>query len=147
MHAVVLSGIQGSGKSTFCRERFGSTHVRLNRDMLKTSHREGILLHACLAAQQPFVVDNTNPTAAQRARYRDLARAAGFRVDLYFFDVSLELALQRNDEREAPHRVPEVGVRGTFAKLEHPASDSLWDGMYIVRCDPAGQLSVTEVRP
>lgn len=69
MEAVVFCGVQGSGKSTFFVERFAHTHVRLNLDMLRTRSREDILLHACLAAQQPFVADNTNATRAQRQRY------------------------------------------------------------------------------
>ena len=53
-------GIQGAGKSTFFKERFFDTHVRINLDMLKTRHREAILLDACIRAKQRFVVDNTN---------------------------------------------------------------------------------------
>ena len=55
--AIVFCGVQGSGKSTFFASRFAGTHVRLNRDMLGTRHREDVLLHACLAVRQPFVAD------------------------------------------------------------------------------------------
>ena len=61
MEAVILCGIQATGKSTFCHSRLYSTHIRLNLDMLKTRHREDVLFEACLRAKQPFVVDNTNP--------------------------------------------------------------------------------------
>ena len=57
MEAVVLIGIQASGKTTFYQQRFFATHVRISLDLLRT--RE----------QQRFVVDNTNITAAERARY------------------------------------------------------------------------------
>jgi len=60
MEAVILIGIQASGKSSFYKERFFDTHVRINLDMLKTKHRQRVLLDACLAGKQPFVVDNTN---------------------------------------------------------------------------------------
>ena len=79
MELIVFSGVQGSGKSTFYRERFFSTHVRISLDLLKTRGREDVLLHACLAAQQPVVIDNTNPTRAQRSRYARLAAASGFK--------------------------------------------------------------------
>ena len=72
--AILLIGLQGSGKSTFYRERFFATHVRINLDMLRTRRREILLLDACLAGGTPFVVDNTNPTLAARARYLTLAR-------------------------------------------------------------------------
>ncbi|HWE94100.1 MAG TPA: hypothetical protein VG269_09070 [Tepidisphaeraceae bacterium] len=39
MEAVIFCGVQGSGKSTFFRERFFDTHLRLNLDMLRTRHR------------------------------------------------------------------------------------------------------------
>jgi tRNA(His) 5'-end guanylyltransferase len=34
MEAVILAGIQAAGKSTFCRERFFDSHVRINLDKL-----------------------------------------------------------------------------------------------------------------
>jgi hypothetical protein len=39
VEAVIYIGLQGAGKSTFCRERLFHTHVRLSLDMLKTRHR------------------------------------------------------------------------------------------------------------
>ena len=69
MEMVVFSGIQASGKSTLFRQRFVETHLRINLDMLRTRYREGLLMDACLRAKQPFVVENTNLTALERARY------------------------------------------------------------------------------
>jgi hypothetical protein len=66
MQAIVFSDIQASGKSTFFKEHFADTHVRINLDMLHTRHREALLLGACIEARQPLVVDNTNLLAAER---------------------------------------------------------------------------------
>jgi len=99
MEAVILIGIQGTGKSTFCRERFFSTHVRLSLDMLKTRHRETLLFKACLDAKQPLVIDNTNVCAAERASYIADARAAGFKVTGYYFRSAPGEALERNEQR------------------------------------------------
>src|ERR1700732_3621890 len=74
MEAIIFIGIQGAGKSTFYRERFFDTHVRINLDMLRTRKREEQLLAACLDAGQSFVVDNTNPQASDPARPKDLIR-------------------------------------------------------------------------
>jgi predicted kinase len=57
MEAVIFIGIQGSGKSSFYRQHFFNTHIRINLDMLKTRHREKIFVRACLEAKQRFVVD------------------------------------------------------------------------------------------
>jgi predicted kinase len=143
MRGVVFCGVQGSGKSTFFRDRFYATHVRLSLDLLRTRHREDVLLHACLAIQQPFVVDNTNPTVGGRARYLALARAAGFGTDLFFFDSTLDDALRRNAGR--PAEVPEVGVRGTFAKLERPTVTEGFDRLVHVTIDADGRFVEREV--
>ena len=118
MEAIVLVGPQGAGKSSWYLANCADTHVRINLDMLRTRNRESVLLHACLSVGQAFVVDNTNPTSAGRARYVALARAAGFRTRAVVFDVALETALSRNALREGKRRVPDIAVRGTFAKLE-----------------------------
>jgi len=71
MKAVLFVGMQGSGKSSFFRERFYATHVRINRDMLKTAHREREFIETCLRTQQPFVVDEVNARREERSEYID----------------------------------------------------------------------------
>jgi predicted kinase len=85
MEAVIFVGIQGAGKSTYFRECFFDTHVRINLDMLRTRAREEKLLSSCLESGQPFVIDNTNPLPADRQRYLQPARAKGFRTVAYSF--------------------------------------------------------------
>ncbi|MEL6944740.1 MAG: ATP-binding protein, partial [Bacteroidota bacterium] len=36
MQAILFIGIQASGKSTFYKERFFNTHVRISMDLLNT---------------------------------------------------------------------------------------------------------------
>src|SRR4051795_11578247 len=120
MEAGVLCGVQGSGKTTLYRERFLDTHVRISMDLLRTRAREEAFLKLCLQTQQRFVVDNTNPTAADRRRYVDPARAAGFRVIGYLVEVDAAEALARNDERAGKRRVPTSGVIGTARRLIRP---------------------------
>jgi predicted kinase len=144
MEAVILCGVQGSGKSTFCRERLFHTHVRINLDMLQSRHRETILLTACLNAKQSFVVDNTNPTTEERARYIAPSRAAGFRVVGYYFDTDIRDALVRNELREGHHRVPERGLRGTFVRLQVPSRREGFDALFRVRIAPQPNQFVVE---
>lgn len=73
MQAIIFCGIQASGKSTFYQQHFFHTHVRISLDLLRTRYRENLFLDACLRTQQRFVVDNTNPTAVERAKYVALA--------------------------------------------------------------------------
>jgi hypothetical protein len=69
--------------------------------MLRTRNRERILVQACIAAKQRFVVDNTNPAMRERARSVDAARAGGFRIVGYFFEPDPQAAAARNRMREA----------------------------------------------
>ncbi len=93
MEAVIFIGIQASGKTSFYLHRFFETHVRLSLDMLKTRHRQRLLVEACVAAKQPFVVDNTNVRQEERAEYIVRAQAGGFHVLGYFFEPQVEQAL------------------------------------------------------
>lgn len=138
MEAILLCGIQATGKSTFCKQRLFNSHVRINLDMLRTRHREAILLRACIAAGQPFVVDNTSPTRADRQPYITAARAAGFRVVGYYFESRIGDALARNDARAAAEQVPGRGIHGTHARLELPRRDEGFDELHYVRITTTG---------
>jgi predicted kinase len=145
VEAVIFSGAQCSGKSTFFRERFFDTHVRINLDMLKTRHRETVLLEACLTAGQPFVVDKTNPTVEERARYIGAARAAEFRVVCYFFSVGTQEALARNEARDPPKRVTISGLMDTVKRMTIPSRNEDFDELYVVGPNSKGGFVVQEM--
>lgn len=112
--------------------------MRLSLDMLRTRHREDILLDACLRAKQPFVIDNTNPTRAERQKYISAAKAHRFRVICYHFETELEPALERNRLRPGKENIPEVGVRSTHKKFEIPSMDEGFDEIYTTRLEDGG---------
>ncbi|HYO10748.1 MAG TPA: AAA family ATPase [Tepidisphaeraceae bacterium] len=132
MEMIVFAGIPASGKTTFYRDRFLATHVRVSLDLLKTRERQDILLHACLAAKQPLVVDNTNTTAAARAPYEQLARAAKFRAVLYFFEVTTRVAVARNAARTGKAKVPSVAIFAGQKKLQTPTRAEGFDAVFRV---------------
>lgn len=142
MDAVILVGIQAAGKSTFYEHRFADTHVRVSRDLLRTRAREGLLLQTCLGEGRPFVVDNTNVTAEERARFIAPARAAGFRVVGYFFRTDTRSAIARNRLREGKAVVPIPGILGTFKKLEEPRMEEGFDELHVVTLTSAGEFVV-----
>jgi hypothetical protein len=107
MELIIFIGIQAVGKSTLYQQRFFHTHIRINLDMLITRHREQILLNACLAAKQPLILDNTNVTREERARYISLAKAAHFRVIGYYFQSTILEALERNRRLSRRQIIPE----------------------------------------
>ena len=144
MEAVIFIGVQGSGKSTFYREKFFDTHVRINLDMLRTRQREQLLFTACLNAKQPFVIDNTNPLPADRQRYIGAARAAGFRVVAYYFDVPLKDAVRRNNQRTGKQKVPVPAIAGAFRKLQPPTAAEGFDAIFRVCISPDDFFVVTQ---
>jgi predicted kinase len=145
MEAVIFIGIPATGKTTFYRERFFETHIRLSLDMLRTRHREMLLVRACLAAKQPFAVDNTNVTAADRARYIELARAAHFRIIGYYFLSTIEDARRRNAERTGKARIPIVGIYAKQKRLEPPTPSEGFDALFTVQIVPDGGFTVEEL--
>ena len=145
MEAVILVGLQGSGKSTFCKERFWGTHLRLNLDMLKTRNRERLLLAVCVETNLRFVVDNTNPTRAERGVYIEAVRKVKMRVVGYVFTSPLADCLRRNDQRPEAQRVPHRGVTATAARYEAPTLAEGFDALFTVTNDDAGGFGVEEV--
>jgi predicted kinase len=142
MEAIIFIGIQGSGKTTFYQQQFFKRHLRLSLDMLKTRHREKLLLEACIASKTKFVVDNTNPTIAERTRYITAARAARFTVIGYQFMIEPAEAARRNARREGKERIPDVGVYGTQKRLESPTLAEGFDQIFTVRQDKDGTFVV-----
>jgi predicted kinase len=144
VEAVIFVGLQGAGKSTFYKERFFDTHLRINLDMLKTRHRERRLLQACVETGQAFVVDNTNPTLAERAVYIQAAKEAGFRIVGFYFQSKVEDCKRRNEQRSTDRQVPLPGILGTAGWMELPSLDEGFDELHYVRVDEAGGFVVEE---
>lgn len=132
MEAIIFIGIQATGKSTFYKEKFFKTHLRINLDMLKTRRREDIILEACIKAKQPFVVDNTNPSAEVRKKYIDKSKSAGFKVLGYYFQSTVDEAISRNEKRKGKEHIAPAGIRATYAKLEPPSIDEGFDSIFYI---------------
>ncbi|WP_442508397.1 AAA family ATPase [Novipirellula sp. SH528] len=132
----MFTGLQGSGKSSFFKERFFATHVRISLDLLRTRNRENRILEVCIETQQRFVIDNTNPTCDERAKYIGKSRDSGFRVIGYYFRSKVDDCLRRNKERT--DRVPEVAILSTAKKLELPKLDEGFDELWYVRIENSG---------
>ena len=142
MEAIVLCGIQASGKTTFYRENFSETHARISLDALRSRAREAMTLLECLQEKRSFVVDNTNPTAADRHRYLEPARAAGYRVICYYFDTTATRAIYRNNRRPKDERIPPGAIVATEQHLRTPQPDEGFDAIYRVRMKNTGGFDV-----
>ena len=136
MEAVILCGVQGSGKTTLYRDRFLETHARVSMDLLRTRAREAAFLRTCLETRMPFVVDNTNPTVADRARYLRPAKQAGFMLVAYLVEVDHAVATGRNAARERV--VPAAGLRDVAKRLVRPTPEEGFDELFHATAAPDG---------
>lgn len=132
MEAVIFCGIQATGKSTFFKERLFSTHVRISMDLLTTRNREDLFMEACFKSWQKFVIDNTNPSKIERQKYISLAKEHKFKVIGYYFQSVITDALMRNNQRSGDALIPEIGIKGTFNRLQLPSKDEGFDELYYV---------------
>src|SRR5271170_6803598 len=112
-YVVLTIGLPGSGKTTWFKRR-GVTP--LSSDMLRsilfddiTEQRyQGLvfstlrsLLRARLIAKMPWnYVDATNLSPHERRQWIKMAKSFGYDVQAVFFDVPLEICLERNRRRE-----------------------------------------------
>ena len=132
MEGIIFIGIQASGKSSFYKENFFNSHVRISLDLLNTRNKENQLLEKCLELQQSVVIDNTNPTRLDRKKYIDKLKSKKYKIIGYYFQSKIVESIKRNEDREEKNRIPEIGIRSTYSKLELPKKLEGFDELYYV---------------
>ena len=144
MQAIIFCGIQGSGKTTFYRDHFLKTHIRISLDMLNTRNKEDRFLETCFLTNQPFVVDNTNPTRIERLKYINASLPFRFQIIGYFFETTLAVAIERNSSRVGKEHIPIPGIRGTFKRLQVPQLEEGFHELYHVEA-ANGSFNITSL--
>jgi predicted kinase len=144
---VLAIGLPGSGKTTWFKRR-GVTP--LSSDLLRsilfddiTEQRyQGLvfstlrsLLRARLIARMPWnYVDATNLAPNERRQWIKMSKSFGYDVHAVFFDVPLEVCLERNRKRD--RQVKEELVQRMAAKLKAPSFDEGFNKVTVVRVKP-----------
>jgi predicted kinase len=148
-YVVLAIGMPGSGKTTWFRRR-GVTP--LSSDLLRNilfddveeQRYQGLvfstlrsLLRARLIARMPWnYVDATNLSVHERRQWIKMAKSFGYEVQAVFFDVPLEVCLERNSKRD--RSVSEDIMRKMAEKLKPPVFEEGFDKITVVRVKSAG---------
>jgi predicted kinase len=148
-YVVLAIGLPGSGKTTWFRRR-GVTP--LSSDLLRNilfddveeQRYQGLvfstlrsLLRARLIARMPWnYVDATNLSIHERRQWIKMAKSFGFEVQAVFFDVPLDVCLERNSKRD--RSVSEDIMRKMAEKLKPPVFEEGFAKITVVRVKSAG---------
>jgi predicted kinase len=148
-YVVLAIGMPGSGKTTWFRRR-GVTP--LSSDLLRNilfddveeQRYQGLvfstlrsLLRARLIAKMPWnYVDATNLSIHERRQWIKMAKSFGYEVQAVFFDVPLEVCLDRNRQRD--RSVSEEVMRKMAERLKPPVFEEGFAKITVVRVKNAG---------
>ena len=141
---VLAIGLPGSGKSSWFKRH---NVVPLSSDMVRSLLFDDVreqrfqdlvfsnlrsMLKARLIAKRPTnYVDATNLTPQERQYWIKLAKDYGYEVHAVFFDVPLEVCIDRHQRRDRV--VPEDIMRRMAAKLKPPAFEEGFAKITVVR--------------
>lgn len=155
-YVVLAIGLPGSGKTTWFKRR-GVTP--LSSDMLRsilfddiTEQRyQGLvfstlrsLLRARLIAKMPWnYVDATNLSAHERRQWIKMAKSFGYEAQAVFFDVPLEVCMERNSRRE--RTVSDDIMRKMAERLRPPSFREGFSKITMVRVKGAPPLKMDGV--
>lgn len=128
---AIMIGIQASGKSYFATTCL-KEYTRINLDTLRTRHKESIAFDESIKHGENIVIDNTNPTKRDRAKYINAVSGLNYKIEGYFMQSRLRDCIERNKHRTGKEKIPIKAIVATSKKLELPDYKEGFDVLYFV---------------
>ncbi|MBC7542030.1 MAG: ATP-binding protein [Candidatus Sericytochromatia bacterium] len=143
---AIFVGLPGAGKSTFYENYLAKTHQLVSKDRLRNARhrdqRQLELVRLALAAGRDVVVDNTNPSLADREALIALGKALQATIVAYFFPPDIPASLARNSQRQGKACVPVVAIMAKAKILQPPTLLEGFDAVFTVQTLERGQFSI-----
>jgi predicted kinase len=149
MEVVIFIGLQATGKSTFYRQYFATTHELISKDLMSRRGKENRQVQAidiALAANKSIVIDNTNPRAIDRTNIINQSRNYQVKIIGYYFASKVSESLERNSKRTGKALVPDVGIFSTAKLLVKPEYTEGFDELFYVQIGTETEFIITPWR-
>ncbi len=106
---ILMVGMQGSGKSTFVKNKFSSKYTVISGDVYKTAER---MLKEADKHSTSIIFDATHGTKEKRKRFVDYAKEKGLPLRCIWMSTNIDTCIEQNKQREAETgtHVPKIAL-------------------------------------
>jgi predicted kinase len=150
MEVIIFIGLQATGKSTFYRQNFATTHELISKDLMSKrsgkESRQAQAIETALEAGKSIVIDNTNPASIDRLNIINQSRKYPVKIIGYYFASKVSESIERNSTRTGKALVPNVGIFATAKLLVQPEYTEGFDELFYVQIGTVGEFIITPWR-
>lgn len=149
VHCIIFVGLPASGKSSFYRQHLHSLDYKhVSNDLLGSEKKCVSISSKAFDEGKNVVIDNTNITKANRAKWLEFCRTKKVLPLIFHFKIPLEHSLHNNLYRKftttSQSTVSKVVIYAANKKSEPPSPDECNNRLYEINFRP--QFSDDQIR-
>lgn len=129
MKIIMLIGIPGCGKTSFCKQ-FLPKLTRISRDDIGDTAKEHRIILEKLEQNMDFVIDDINHTKNKRGMIFEMTKPFNAKVTGIFFAFNVDRCIAQNSKRQRP--IPDAAIGRRNKELELPLMDEGFDYIQIL---------------